>query len=73
MKNNTLVCINIGDEKRYYTTARKAGLYLGIQSTSVLYAYKKKNRLITKDDRVCTITLEDGSDVPYKYINNYNE
>ena len=69
-KNKYLFCINIGDEKQYFTSARKAGFYLGIQASSILYAYKKGNKVITKDNRVCTITFEDGSDVPYKYINN---
>lgn len=69
-RDNNLVCINIGTEKYYYTSARKAGLYLGLQSASVLWAIRHRNKLITNDDRIATITLEDGSDIPYKYINN---
>lgn len=68
---NNLVCINIGEEKLFFTTPGKAGLYLGLQYNSVMWAINHKNKLITKDDRVCTVKIVDGSDIPYKYIDKY--
>ena len=69
-KDNNLVCVNIGKKKLYFSTYRKAGLHLGIQAASVQWAIKHGNKLITNDDKVATIELIDGSDIPYKYINN---
>lgn len=68
-KDNNLVCITIGKKKLYYSTYRKAGLLLGVQAASIQWAIKHKNKLITMDDKVATIELIDGSEIPYKYIN----
>lgn len=68
--DNNLVCVNIGDEKHYFTSYRKAGKIFGLESASVIWAVKHKNKLITNDDRIATITLEDGTHIEYKDINN---
>ena len=71
IKGHDLICINICGEKHYFTSATKAGMYLGVQYNSIIWAIEHKNKVITKDDRVCTITIVDGSEIPYKYINNF--
>lgn len=69
-KNNNLILVNIGDEKHYFTSANRAGNLLGIQPNSVNWAIKHKNKLISDDDRIVTIELVNGSEIPYKMINN---
>lgn len=69
-KNNNLILVNVGaDEKHYFTSANRAGNLLGIQPNSVNWAINHKNKLISNDDRIVTIELIDGSEIPYKYIN----
>ncbi len=68
-KNNNLILVNIGSEKHYFTSANRAGNLLGIQPNSVNWAIVHKNKLISNDDRIVTIELIDGSEIPYKYIN----
>ena len=70
-KSNDLVLIHIGDKDIYFTTCTFAGNYLGIQANSVAYAITHKKVLMTTDDEKVTIELVDGSEVPYKLINNY--
>lgn len=71
-KNNKLIYINIvGRESNlYFTSANRAGMRLKLQPNSVNWAIKHQNKLITENDEVCTIELVDGSEIPYKYINN---
>ena len=69
MKNNNLILVNIGSKKYYYTSANKAGKLLGIQPNSINWAIIHKNELLYRNNKVI-IELIDGSDIPYKYINN---
>lgn len=68
--SNNLILVNIGEDKYYFTSANRAGNLLGIQPNSVNWAIKHHNKLISNDDRIVTIELIDGSEIPYKYINN---
>lgn len=70
-KNNNLILVNVGtDEKHYFTSANRAGQFLGIQPNSVNWAIVHGNTLINNNDKKVTIELIDGSEIPYKYINN---
>lgn len=69
-KNNNLILVNVGKTKHYFTSATRAGDYLGIQGNSVNWAILHNNVLKNNNNEDVTIELVDGSDVPYKYINN---
>lgn len=70
-RDNNLIEIRFEDgESRYFTSCSKAGLNVGLVVASVQWAINHGNILINNDDRKFTIHLIDGSDIPYKYINN---
>lgn len=69
-KNNNLICLNIGKRKLYYTSSNRAGQYLGLKGASISWAITHCNILKTNEGEDVTITIVDGSDIPYKYINN---
>jgi hypothetical protein len=70
-KDNNLVEIRFEDgESRYFTSCSKAGLNVGLVVASVQWAVNHGNVLTTVNDRKFTIHLVDGSEIPYKYINN---
>jgi hypothetical protein len=48
----------------------KAGLFLGLATASVKWAVDHKNEIINNNDEIVTIKIIDGSEIPYKYINN---
>lgn len=70
--NNNLIYINIVGRHSYlyFTSINRAGDYLGIAPNSVKWAINHHNKLINNKDEVFTIELVDGSEIPYKYINN---
>lgn len=69
-KNNNLVLVNVGEKKHYFTSINKAGLFLGLAPASINWAINRKNELKNNNDEIVTIEIVDGSEVPYKYINN---
>lgn len=69
-KDNNLVLVNVGDKKHYFTSMNKAGLFLGLATASVKWAVDHKNEIINNNDEIVTIDVIDGSEIPYKYINN---
>ena len=70
-RDNNLVMINYKDgEKLYFTSLNKAGMKVGITNPSVTWAIKRHNTLVDFNDRQFTIEIVDGSEVPYKLINN---
>lgn len=69
-KNNNLILVNVGKKKHYFTSANRAGDYLGMGNNSVMWAIMHHNELMNNAGEKVTIELIDGSDVPYKLINN---
>lgn len=70
-KDNNLILLNFSDgRKLYYTSMNRAGKKLGLASTSIDYAITHNNKFITNDDIIVTVEKIDGSEIPYKYINN---
>lgn len=69
-KDNNLILVNVGNKKYYFTSAGKAGNFLGMQGPSVSWAISHRNELTNNAGEKVTITLVDGSDIQYKYINN---
>ena len=69
-KDNNLIVLDFNGEKYYYTSTTKAGFKVCLAPASVKWAIEHNNILTTVDGRNFRIYLEDGSDIPYKYINN---
>lgn len=70
-KNNNLVVLKYEDgEKKYFTSMTRAGFVIGLANNSVKWAIDHENTIVDMNDRKLRIVLEDGSEIPYKYINN---
>lgn len=69
-QNNNLVLVNVGDKKQYFTSKNRAGLYLGLAQASIEWALSHHNEYWTENDEKVTIEIVDGSEIPYKLINN---
>ncbi len=69
-KNNNLILVNVGMTKHYFTSANRAGDYLGLGNNSIMWAIMHHNELSNNKGDIITVEIVDGSDVPYKYINN---
>lgn len=69
--DNNLITISYKNGNRlYFTSMSRAALKLGISTASVKWALEHGNRLIDSEDEVFTIKFTDGSEIPYKLINN---
>lgn len=69
-KDNNLILVSIGKKKYYFTSSTRAGKFLGLQGSSVNWAIVHRNILKSNKGEDITIEIVDGSEVPYKYINN---
>jgi len=69
-KNNNLILVNVGEEKHYFTSANRVGKFLGIQANSVSWAVMHQNVLVNNRGDNVTVQIVDGSEIPYKLINN---
>lgn len=69
--NNNLIAIryNNGD-MLYFTSINRVGMKLAIAPASVKWAIEHNNVLTDVEGKVFTIGIVDGSEVPYKLINN---
>lgn len=69
--DNNLVLVICDNEKKYYTSYNRAALAIGgVQAGSVKYACEKGKIIETPYNKVITVKLVDGSEIPYKLINN---
>ena len=62
-----LIDLEDSNKTLYFTSTGKAAGYIGIQASQLDYAMAKNDG---KWSKRWIISLEDGSEVPYKYINN---
>lgn len=70
-KDNNLIAIIYKDgEIQYYTSMTRAGLKVGLTSASVKWAIEHKNECEDFNCRKLVIDIVDGSEVPYRLINN---
>lgn len=69
-KDNNLICVNVAGKPHYFTSPNYAGYFLGIAQCSVVWAINHKNNLTNYNGETVTIYIVDGSEIPYKYINN---
>jgi len=69
-KDNNLILVKSGNRKNYFTSVSRASAFLGIGAPSVSWAIVHKNVLKNNAGDDVTIDMVDGSDVPYKLINN---
>lgn len=69
--NNNLIAIKYnGGDMLYFTSINRVAMKLGIAPASVKWAIEHNNVLTDVEGKVFTIVVIDGSEVPYKYINN---
>lgn len=70
-ENNNLIMVDYGKGKReYYTSYTRIGMKLGLAAQSVKWASLHNNVITTCNNENITISIVDGSEIPYKYINN---
>ena len=70
-ENNNLLSINYSNgDVFYYTSMNRVAVKLGIATASVKWAVEHSNVLTDCEGKVFTIGIVDGTDIPYKYINN---
>ena len=69
--NNNLVLVSYNNgDRHYYTSMNRAGLKLAMATQSVKWAIEHGNVLTDCEGKVFTIGIIDGSEIPYKDINN---
>jgi hypothetical protein len=69
--NNNLIAIKYNDgDMLYFTSINRVGMKLGIAPASVKWAIEHNNVLTDVEGKVFTVVIVDGSEVPYKLINN---
>ena len=70
-ENNNLICVEVNNEKFYYTSMTRAANKLNVACGQVQWALLKGvNPTLPDGTRTAKVTLVDGSDIPYKLINN---
>lgn len=69
-KSNNLIKLTIGERVYYYTSKCKAGMKVNLAPSSVIWALKYHNELWSNNDEKITFEEVDGSEVPYKMIDN---
>ena len=72
-KDNNLIKITLDCNGKvfYFTSANRAGEFIGKQKYNIMKALKDgTNRIEFSEIGPMKVELVDGSDVPYKYINN---
>lgn len=69
--NNNLIAIRYdGGDMLYFTSTNRAAMKLAIAPASVKWAIEHNNVLTDVEGKVFTIGIVDGSEIPYKLINN---
>lgn len=69
--NNNLIAIKYSSgDMLYFTSVNRVGMKLAIAPASVKWAIDHNNVLTDIEGKTFTIEVVDGSDIPYKYINN---
>lgn len=68
-ENNNLILMTVGDKKHYFTSMNRAGIAAGLATASVKWAINYGSELVNNNDEKVTFKIIDGSEIPYKYIN----
>lgn len=68
-KNNDLICVESNKKKSYYTSNRRAALAIGVYAPAIQTAIDHQETLKNYAGEEVRVSLVDGSDIPYKYIN----
>lgn len=74
-KDNNLILVKIHCQdgliqNEYFTSLSGAGLYLGVAAQSIKWAINHHNILVNNEGLQITIEMVDGSEIPYKLIND---
>ena len=68
--NNLILITNKDNEKLYYSSYNRAAMSLGLQANSVKWAVNHSKKITDFNGNEVKIELVDGSEIPYKLINN---
>ena len=68
-KNNNLILVNVGNKKHYFTSANRAGDFLGLGNNSIMWAIMHHNELSNNNGDIITVEMVDGSNILWKDIN----
>lgn len=70
-ENNNLIAVRYNNGRTdYYTSLNRIAIKLALAPASVKWAIEHNNVLTDVEGKVLTIGIVDGSEVPYKLINN---
>lgn len=70
-QNNNLIAVRYDNGRTdYYTSLNRIAIKLALAPASVKWAIEHNNVLTDVEGKVLTIGIVDGSEVPYKLINN---
>lgn len=70
-ENNNLIAVRYNNGRTdYYTSLNRIAIKLALAPASVKWAINHGNVLTDVEGKVLTIGIVDGSEVPYKLINN---
>jgi len=67
---NNLIMVKSEKSSKYFTNLNRAAKFVGIQPNSVSWAILNGNVIKDKEGNDITLSMVDGSEIPYKYINN---
>ena len=70
-QNNNLIAVSYNNGRTdYYTSLNRIAIKLALAPASVKWAIDHNNILTDVEGKALTIGIVDGSEVPYKLINN---
>ena len=70
-QNNNLIAVRYDNGRTdYYTSLNRIAIKLALAPASVKWAINHGNVLTDVEGKILTVGIVDGSEVPYKLINN---
>jgi hypothetical protein len=69
-QDNNLIMMTVEGEKKYFTSMNRAGIAAGLSAGSIKWAIQNNSVLKNYENKNVTFEIVDGSEIPYKYINN---
>ena len=70
-ENNNLILLSFSDGRKiYFTSMNRAGKHIGLTQASIRWSIDHNTSMKTNGDAEVYATIVDGSEIPYKLINN---
>lgn len=70
-QNNNLIAVRYDNGRTdYYTSLNRIAIKLALAPASIKWAIEHNNVLTDVEGKILTVGIVDGSEVPYKLINN---